>query len=125
MKNAVRVIALSLVVVMACLFLASCGLSGKYEATVAGTGVALEFKGSKVYIQYKILGATSDDKYEAKYKIDGDKITITTKYVNTGIVTFITVENKDDKSQSLDGTFDFKKNDDGSITIGGVTYKKV
>ncbi|MBP5294021.1 MAG: hypothetical protein J6023_07855 [Clostridia bacterium] len=112
MKNAVRVIALSLVVVMACLFLASCGLSGKYEATIAGTGVSLEFKGSKVYIQYKILGATSDEKYEAKYKIDGDKITIT-------------VENKDDKSQSLDGTFDFKKNDDGSITIGGVTYKKV
>ena len=113
MKNVVRVVALALVVIMACGILASCGktLSGKYEAAVAGTGATLEFKGSKVTITFKLLG-TNSDSVTATYKIDGDKITIT-------------YDDKESKDDSLNGTFDFKENDDKSITIGVVTYKKL
>ena len=111
MKRFTKVIAIVLVLAtLACVF-ASCGkkLSGKYEATVIGTGTCLEFKGNKVFAQFKILG-TYGDAVEGKYEIKDNKITIT-------------FEGDNEKANSLEGTFDFEEGD-GYIKIGLVKYTK-
>ncbi len=109
MKKSVKIIALALVAVMLCMALVSCGkkLSGTYSAEFAGTGVTYEFKGSKVTVSVKALGAEVTD-VEGKYSIDGDKITF---------------EFDDEKGDVESGTFDFEKTEDG-IKIGLVEYKK-
>ena len=111
MKRFTKVIAIVLVLAtLVCVF-ASCGkkISGKYEATVLGTGTCLEFKGNKVYAQFKLLG-TYGDAVEGKYEIKDNQITIT-------------FESDDDKANNLEGTFDFEEGD-GYIKIGLVKYTK-
>ena len=111
-KTFVKVIALALVLVtVACLF-ASCGkrISGKYEATLIGTGTCLEFKGGKVIAQFKLLGSYGDP-VEGKYEIKDDKITLTFEG-----------DNKD--ADALEGTFDFEEGDN-YIKIGAIKYTKV
>lgn len=111
-KTFVKVISLALALVtLTCLF-ASCGtkLSGKYEASVSGTGTVLEFKGSKVEISIKVGGKYSDP-IKGEYKIEDDKITL--EFEDKNLVTAI-----------IGGTSDFEKTDDG-IKIGIFTFTKV
>ena len=106
-----KVIALALVAVMLTMTLVSCGgVSGKYSAELLGTGVELEFKGSKVTARFKVLGSYGDA-IEGKYKIKGDEITIT-------------FPDGDKETEDLSGTHSFEKGDD-YIKIGVVTYKAV
>jgi hypothetical protein len=106
-----KVIALALVAVMLTMTLVSCGgVSGKYSAELLGTGVELEFKGSKVNARFKVLGSYGDT-IEGKYKIKGDEITIT-------------FPDGDKETEDLSGTHSFEKGDD-YIKIGVVTYKAV
>ena len=106
-----KIIALVLVAVMLTMTLASCGgISGKYSAELLGTGVELEFKGSKVNARFKILGSYGEP-IEGKYKIKGDEITIT-------------FPDGDKDTEDLSGTHSFEKGDD-YIKIGVVTYKSV
>ncbi len=106
-----RIIALVLVAVMLTMTLASCGgISGTYSAELLGTGVELEFKGSKVSARFKVLGSYGSP-IEGKYKIKGDEITIT-------------FPDDDKDTKDLSGTHSFEKGDD-YIKIGVVTYKSV
>ena len=105
MKKSVRILAVAMVAVMLCLTLASCGktLSGKYEATVLGSGVELEFDGKKVTYTAKILGAEAAS-VEGTYEIKDDEITLS-------------FEGDDEDADELEGTFDFEEGDD-YIKIG-------
>lgn len=106
-RNIIKVAALALVLVMLAATLVSCGgLSGTYEASVIGTGASYTFKGNKVTIQAKAIGANIGEPVEGTYKISGDEITITIEGDST-----------------YSGTFDFEKGED-TIKIGIVEYKK-
>ena len=106
-----KIIALVLVAVILTMTLASCGgVSGKYSAELLGTGVELEFKGSKVTARFKVLGSYGDP-IEGKYKIKGDEITIT-------------FPDGDKETEDISGTHAFEKGDD-YVKIGVVTYKSV
>ncbi len=111
MKKSIKILALALVAVMLCLSLAACGkkLSGTYSAEALGTGATYEFKGSKVTITVKALGAEVAS-VEGKYSIKDDKITFE-------------FESDDEDVEKYDGTFDFEETDDG-IKIGVLEYKK-
>ncbi len=111
MKKSIKILALALVAVMLCLSLAACGkkLSGTYSAEALGTGATYEFKGSKVTIAVKALGAEIAS-VEGKYSIKDDKITFEFDSDNEDV-------------EKYDGTFDFEETDDG-IKIGIVEYKK-
>ena len=76
MKKTLRIVALAMVAVILCLSLASCGkkISGTYSAEVFGTGVEYDFKGSKVAITVKALGAELGSA-EGKYSIKDNQIT--------------------------------------------------
>lgn len=112
MKKITKVIAIVLVLATLVCAFASCGkkVSGKYEATVFGTGTCLEFKGSKVTVQFKLLGSYGDA-IEGKYQIKDDQITLT-------------FDGDDEDAEALEGTFDFEEGDD-YIKIGSVKYTKV
>ena len=106
-----KIIALALVAVMLTMTLVSCGgVSGTYSAEAIGTGVELEFKGSKVSARFKVLGMYSDP-VEGTFKVKGDEITIT-------------FPDGDKETEDLSGTHAFEKGDD-YIKIGIVTYKAV
>ena len=112
MKKITRVLSVLLVFITICLSFSSCGkrISGTYSAEVIGTGVEYAFSGSKVTITIKALGSVVGTS-EGKYSIKDDKITFE-------------FENKDsDDVEKYNGTFDFEENDN-SIKIGVVTYKK-
>ena len=112
MKKSIRIIALAMVVVMACLAFAACGkkLSGKYTSDAGILGeTTYTFKGSKVEISYKSLLGTVTT-VEGEYEIDGDEITIT-------------LADDEDGSDKLGGTFAFEETDNG-IKIGVIEYKK-
>lgn len=112
MKKQVRILAFVLLAAMLCLGLASCGkkLSGKYEATVLGTGTTLEFSGSKVTITLKALGAELAS-VEGKYSIKDEKITFE-------------FDSDEEDVKAFNGTFDFEETDTG-IKIGALgTFKK-
>lgn len=110
MKKLTKVLALAVVVAMACLVLASCGLSGKYEGSLH----TLEFKGSNVTIKGNVSKITA----EGTYKIDGDKITITLD--NVGDNAF----SASDALAMFNGEHDFEKGD-GFVKIGGTKYNAV
>ena len=112
MKKSIRVLALVMALTMVLFVFASCGktLSGKYSAEVLGSGATYEFKGSKVTITVKLLGASILEA-EGTYKIADDKITFT-------------FESDDEDAAEYNGTFDFEEKED-SIKIGIFEYKKV
>ncbi|MBE6694394.1 MAG: hypothetical protein E7589_06500 [Ruminococcaceae bacterium] len=124
MKNVIKIVALALVLVMTMGVLASCGkkLSGKYEATIAGTGTVLEFDGDKVYASFKVnlvITTATFGPVEGTYKIEDDKITL-------DFVDESKVEDNDtakERLAALQGEFDFEEGED-TIKIGGVTYTK-
>ena len=105
-----KIVALVLVAVMLTMTLVSCGtkLSGTYAAEILGTGAEYEFKGSKVTITVKVLGAEVATA-EGKYSIKKDEITFT-------------FESDDEDVEKYDGTFDFEKGED-YIKIGALEYK--
>lgn len=111
MKKFTKVIAIVLVLATLVCAFASCGkkLKGKYEATAFGTGTCLEFKGSKVMAQFKLLGSYGDA-IEGEYKIKDGKITLTFK-------------GDDKNAEALEGTFDFEEGDN-YIKIGLIKYTK-
>lgn len=110
MRKLTKIVALVLVVALACVALASCGkkLSGKYEDALGVT--TYEFKGNKVTITIDavIAGTTFEGKYEI-YEEDGaEKIKFTFG---------------DEDAKKYSGSFSFSEGD-GYIKIGGVKYTK-
>lgn len=114
MKKFIRVLALAMILSIACVTLASCSkLSGTYENNgFLGIGsTELTFKGNKIIVEMGEIEA------EGTYKIDDDKITIE-----------FPDENEDDLSWGdifllLNGEHDFEKGDD-YIKIGDTKYTK-
>ncbi|MBQ9746394.1 MAG: hypothetical protein IJW21_06185 [Clostridia bacterium] len=111
MKKLTKVLALTVVLAMACLVLASCGLSGKYESKGILSTTTLEFKGDKVTITIGSLEA------EGTYKIDGDEITITLDNADDGALSW------GDALNGFNGTHAYEKDGD-TIKIGGTKYTK-
>ncbi len=106
MKTAIKLIALSLVLVMSVMMLASCGaLSGKYEAGMDGLKITYEFSGNKIKATSEIGGATTT--IEGTYEIKDDKI----------IVTY------EEDGKSVTNESDFEKGDD-YIKIDGMKFDK-
>ncbi len=105
MKKSVKVLALVMVAAMLCLALVSCGkkLSGEYEATLFGSGIVLNFEGSKVTYTAKAFGYEAAS-VEGEYSIEDDKITLS-------------FGEDDDDAKKLNGTFDFEEGED-YIKIG-------
>ena len=112
-KSIIRVIALSLIAVMMCFALVSCGLSGTYKNDgVFGVGATeLKFSGSKVTITMGSVEATGT------YEINDDKITITLDNADDGALT------SSDILILFNGEKDFEKGND-YIKIGGKKYTK-
>lgn len=114
MKKFIRVLAIAMILSIACVTLASCAkLSGTYENNgFWGIGsTELTFKGNKIIVEMGEIEA------EGTYKIDDDKITIE-----------FPDENEDDLSWGdifllLNGEHDFEKGDD-YIKIGDTKYTK-
>ncbi len=118
-KTITKICVISLVAVIVCLALASCGktLSGKYEGemdlVVAKYTVTYEFSGKNVEVTRKtttIVGTSDTVTVKGTYEINdaGDEITFTW----------------DEEDDVIDGgTFVFEETEDG-IKIGAVEYKK-
>lgn len=124
MKKALRIIALSLVLVIAMGVFASCGktLSGKYEATFLGTGTVLEFDGNKVKASFVInaLVTTIDvGPVEGTYTIKDDKITF--DFVDESGVKDETAKKA---LEGLKGELAFEEGD-GYIKIGDTKFTAV
>ena len=117
-KSIIKVMAFTLLAVVVCMALVSCGktLSGEYEAElnygIGKISVTYNFKGSKVEATVKstnILGQVDSKTVEGKYEINEDEITFTWE----------------DEADGVEGgTFTFEETDKG-IKIGLVEYKKV
>ena len=126
MKKLVRILSLTLVAVMLCATLASCGkVSGAYSAElnlgVASGKITYDFgafgKVTMTVETENIFTGSASKTYEGKYEItekDDDKMEIT-----------FTFEDENDDTKTYGGTQAFsidKEND--TIKIGLVTYKK-
>lgn len=117
-KSIIKVLAFTLLAVVVCITLVSCGktISGEYEAELnyglGKVGVTYSFKGSKVEATVKstnILGQVETKTVEGTYEINEDEITFTWE----------------DEVDGVDGgTFTFEETEKG-IKIGLVEYKKV
>ncbi len=105
MKKQIKIVSLLLVLSMLCLCFVSCGkkLSGKYSMEAFGTGVTLEFSGSKVTISIKAIGVQLSA-VEGKYSIKDGKITMD-------------FSSDESEVKKYSGTFDFEETEDG-IKIG-------
>ena len=116
-KSIIKVFALTLLAVVICVALVSCGktLSGEYAAEIdveiAKYTVTYKFSGSKVEVEAKatVFGQVLKENAEGKYEIKDGEITLTF-----------------DEETSLfkSGTFTFEQTDKG-VKIGMVEYKKV
>ncbi len=118
-KTIIKIMALALVVVIACLALASCAktISGKYEGEIdvllVKYKVTYAFSGKNVEVTRKtttMLGTSDTVTVKGTYEINdaGDEITFTW-------------ESEDDVIEG--GTFIFEETENG-IKIGTVEYKK-
>lgn len=126
MKKTIRIIAVLLLVAMACAMLASCSkiLFGTYSGeaglgSLAGAKLTYKFSGTgvKLIITTSILGSSSTSEYKGKYTIDKAED-------GTEQITF-TFEG-DGSTYSGTSSFSSGKNADGKsfIKIGGVEYTK-
>lgn len=117
MKNFVRVMSVMLVVAMLAVTLVACGgvPSGTYvdvngDTEYTKTYTQYEFKGSKVVFTSYVGGNKVEAiSFEGKYKVDGDEITFTWKNA---------------EGEEKTNTVIYAENEDGSLTIGPLTYKK-
>ena len=115
MKKALKLVALSLVLVMMVATLASCGgPSGKYEALVAGTGVTMNFDGDEVTIAYLVVGQQIVS-YDMTYEIEDDKITFSVP--DDSVVTNEVIK------ALISTPLSYEEVDNG-IKIAGATYVK-
>lgn len=116
MKKFARILALTLVAVMLCATLASCGgvASGDYyfgDKDTIKTYTMYSFSGNKVTFTSYVGGEKIDSATrEGKYKVDGDEI----------IFTWVDADGKETTDTKA-----FAENEDGSIKIALVTYKKI
>lgn len=114
-KKITRIVALALVIALACFTLVSCGstISGTYENNgLLGLGATeLTFKGSKITID---MGGI---KAEGTYSIDEDEITIEFADSNEDDISL------GDLFHAFNGTHSFEKGED-YIKIGGTKYTK-
>ena len=116
MKKFARILALTLVAVMLCATLASCGgvASGDYYAgdmEITKIYTVYSFSGNKVTFSSYVAGEKVDSlTREGKYKVDGDEI----------IFTWVDADGKETTDTKA-----FAENEDGSIKIALVTYKKI
>ena len=114
-KTVIKIVAVLMIAIVACAALASCSkkLSGEYylgDKTITKSYTTYVFSGSKVAVSVYLLGnKVGDDSFEGKYSIKDDEITITWK---------------DAEGEEHSTTQTFVENDDGSIKIGVLTYKK-
>ena len=124
MKKFTKIMALTLVAVMLCATLVSCGkVMGAYEAEVD-----LGFGSSKVVYEFgllgkvtisvtnELLGSSKTETYEGKYEI-------TEKNDGKMEITF-SFESEDAKSYNSTSDFEIDK-ENNTIKIGLFTYKKV
>ena len=110
MKKFVSILSLTLVAVLLCATLASCGVSGTYKsASLFESYTQYTFKGSKVIADVYVAGVKATDSFEGKYKIKDDKITFTWK---------------DSDGNEKSSSASFEKVDSKTIKIGGVTFTK-
>ena len=115
MKNFVRVMSVMLVVAMLAVTLVACGgvPSGTYvngDTSLTKTYTQYEFKGSKVVFTSYVGGNKVEAiSFEGKYKVDGDEITFTWKNA---------------EGEEKTNTVTYAENEDGSLAIGPLTYKK-
>ena len=124
MKKFVKVLALTLVAVMLCATLASCGkVNGAYEAEIdLGLGSAKTvyefgmFGKVTMSVTGEVLGSSKTETYEGKYEI-------TEKEDGKMEITF-TFESEDAKSYNKTESFEIDKEND-TIKIGLFTFKKV
>ena len=123
MKKSIRILALSMVAVMLCLCLASCGntLKGEYESKLGALGLirkTREFDGDNVTVTYWVSDLAVST-VEGTYTIDDDKITF-------DFVDESGVDHKDAREflETLKGELSFEKGKD-YVKIGGVEYTKV
>ena len=111
MKLYTRITATVLLLALALTVLAACGnsLSGTYKTdSVMESYTSLTFSGNKVTIKVFALGAEVSSA-EGTYKLSDGSINIT---LGEG------------ESSDLSGDLSFTKNEDGSIKIGMLTFKK-
>ena len=110
MKKFVSILSLTLVAVLLCATLASCGVSGTYKsAEVFGSYTQYTFKGSKVIADVYLAGVKATDSFEGKYKIKNGEITFTWK---------------DSDGNEKSSTATFEKVDKKTIKIGNLTLTK-
>ncbi len=115
MKNALRIVALALLVSMLAITLVSCStISGTYEsAEVLGVKTILEFNGKKLTTTVT-NPVTKDVVTEGWYKIEDDKI-----------YTWSNEEDYGDMDKAISADFGKGSDDDGKyITIGALKYYK-
>ena len=126
MKKTIRIIAVLVIVAMACAMLASCSkmLFGTYSGelgigSLAGAKASYKFSGSSVTLTVttSLLGSSSSSEYKGTYTIDktddgAEQITFTFE--------------GDGSSYSGTSSFSEGKNADGKsyIKIGGIEYTK-
>ncbi len=110
-----KIIALALVLIMACCLFASCSkkLSGTYTADAAVVKGSYKFSGSKfTHTTSALIGGSLVE--EGTYEITSN---------DNGMEITFTVKNDDGKTAS--STFMFTEDKDtGVITIAGIPYKK-
>lgn len=122
-KKITRVIALALVMAMACLALASCAktLSGTYSSEgdflgLAGAKTSYTFSGSKVTITVttsNFITGSDTDEYQGTYEI--------TEATDGTLSIVFDIED----SKVYSGTFSFAEDKDaGTIKINGITFTK-
>ncbi len=103
----------------ACLLLTSCGksLSGSYVNDTSGRATTYKFRRNRVTVTVTstLLGTTVTKGYEGEYHIT----------VAEGGSMFIELDFDSDEAGVYEGTKTFAENpDDGTVTIGGVEYRK-
>ena len=121
MNKLTKIVALTLVTVMLCLSLVSCGktISGSYEGEVdlglVKYTATYTFKGNKVTIEKAttILGKVETVEFDGTYKIE--------KNDDGAMEITLTIENGDDDIKS--GTYTFEEGED-YIKIGPAQYTK-
>ncbi len=124
MRKSIKLVSLMLVLVMLVAVLASCAksLSGVYTAEIggdlAGAKHSLNFKSGKTVVftvTTTLVGNSDSKEYEGEYKIEE---------ADDGTMS-ITFTFEDDGAKEYNGTKTFTEDkDDGTITIGGIEYKK-
>ena len=117
MKRSIKIIAITLVAIMLCGALASCGQSLRGKYVNEDTATTFEFSGKKVTVTTpkNLASILTGSKIvvEGTYEIDGD--TITFKFVDD--------EGEEITDFRYNGSFNFEEKENGDIVIGRLEYE--